>query len=157
MTRKIETGARVVLMYISEYQRFARCLYSLEGWHRRYFICCSWLCAISIDLELSLCQHLIDSQPVKVNRVGPYFHGMFVLLSKTIEILVVCLLVISDSCDPMDCSPPAPLSMGLPRKEYWSELPSPPSGDFPDPGIELTSPLAGRFFTPEPLGKPSRK
>ena len=53
----------------------------------------------------------------------------------------------------------APLSMGFSRQEYWSELPCPPPGDFPDSGIEpvsLTSPaLAGGFFTTEPLGKPS--
>ena len=58
-------------------------------------------------------------------------------------------------CDPMDCSPPAALSMGLSRQEYWSGLPFPPPGDVPDPGIEPTSPaslaLAGRFFTAEPL------
>ena len=45
----------------------------------------------------------------------------------------------------------APLSMGFSRQEYWSELPFPPPGDLPDPGIKtvsLTSPaLAGRFFT----------
>ena len=34
----------------------------------------------------------------------------------------------------------APLSMGLPRQEYWSGLPVfPPPGDLPDPGIELAS------------------
>ena len=33
----------------------------------------------------------------------------------------------------------APLSMGFPRQEYWSDLPSPPPGDLPDPGIEPTS------------------
>ena len=38
--------------------------------------------------------------------------------------------------------------MGFPRQEYWSGLLFPSPGDFPDPGIELTSPvLAGRFFT----------
>ena len=51
-----------------------------------------------------------------------------------------------------------PLSMGFPRQEYWSGLPCPPPGDFPNPGIEHTSPwvpaLAGRFFTTEPPGKP---
>ena len=45
----------------------------------------------------------------------------------------------------------APLSMGFSRQEYWTELPCPPPGDFPNPGIKpasLTSPaLAGRFFT----------
>ena len=50
----------------------------------------------------------------------------------------------------------APLSMGFPRQEYWSELPSPPPRDRPDPGIEPTSPvLAGGFFTSESPGKPS--
>ena len=42
----------------------------------------------------------------------------------------------------------APLSMGFSRKKYWSELPFPPPGDLPDPGIEPTSPaLAGGFYT----------
>ena len=45
----------------------------------------------------------------------------------------------------------ASLSMGFSRQEYWSGLPCPFPGDFPEPGIEpmyLTSPaLAGRFFT----------
>ena len=45
----------------------------------------------------------------------------------------------------------APLSMGFSRQEYWSELPCPPSGDLPDPGIKpapLMSPaLAGGLFT----------
>ena len=33
----------------------------------------------------------------------------------------------------------APLSMGFPRQEYWSGLPFPSPGDFPDPGIEPSS------------------
>ena len=33
-----------------------------------------------------------------------------------------------------------PLSMGFSRREYWSELPCPPPGDLPDPGIESVSP-----------------
>ena len=61
-------------------------------------------------------------------------------------------------CNPMDCSPQAPLSMGFSRQEYWSELPFPPPGGLPNPGTEpmsLTSPaLAGRFFTLALLGKP---
>ena len=52
----------------------------------------------------------------------------------------------------------APLSMGFPRQEHWSGLLFPSPGDLPHPGIEpasLESPeLAGRFFTPEPPGKP---
>ena len=45
--------------------------------------------------------------------------------------------------------------MGFPRQEYWSVLPFPSPGDLPDPGIKPTSiALAGRFFLPEPPGKP---
>ena len=44
-----------------------------------------------------------------------------------------------------------PLSKKFPRHEYWNELPCPPSGDLPDPGIKLMflmSPaLVGGFFT----------
>ena len=52
-------------------------------------------------------------------------------------------------CDPMNCSPQAPLSLGFSREEHQSGLPCPLPGDLPDPGIEsLMSPaLAGRFFT----------
>ena len=50
----------------------------------------------------------------------------------------------------------APLSMGFPRQEYWSGLPSPSPGDLPHPGIDPVSPaLVGKFFTTEPPGKPS--
>ena len=45
----------------------------------------------------------------------------------------------------------APLSMRFSQKEFWSELPFPPPGDLPDPGIKLQSlaspVLAGWFFT----------
>ena len=52
----------------------------------------------------------------------------------------------------------APLSMGLSRQEYWSELPFPSPADLPNPVVETASPvnpaLAGSFFTTEPPGKP---
>ena len=52
----------------------------------------------------------------------------------------------------------APLPMGMSRQEYWSGLPLPTPGDFPDPGLKPTSPappaLAGRLFTTAPPGKP---
>ena len=45
--------------------------------------------------------------------------------------------------------------MEFSRQEYWSGLPCPSSGGFPDPETEPTSPaLAGGFFTTEPPGKP---
>ena len=50
----------------------------------------------------------------------------------------------------------APLSVGFPRKEYWSGLPFPTPWDLHDPRIEPESPaspaLAGGFFTTEPPG-----
>ena len=39
-------------------------------------------------------------------------------------------------CNPMDCSQPAPLSMGFSRHEQWSALPFPTPGNLSDPGIE---------------------
>ena len=62
-------------------------------------------------------------------------------------------------CDPMDCSPQSPLSMGFSRQKYWSGLPCPAPGDLPDLGIEpssLMSPaLAGGCFTTNATCKPS--
>ena len=65
--------------------------------------------------------------------------------------------VVSDSLKtPCTVAGQAPLSMGFLRKEYWSSLPFPTPGEFPDPEIEsvsLVSPaLASRFFTTEPPG-----
>ena len=37
------------------------------------------------------------------------------------------------------CSPPAPLSKGFSRQEYWSGLSCPPSGNLTNPGIESMS------------------
>ena len=52
----------------------------------------------------------------------------------------------------------APLSMGFSRQEYWSELPCPPPGDLPHPGIEPVAPVVPALQAdslPQPLGKPS--
>ena len=54
-------------------------------------------------------------------------------------------------CNPLDCSPPGSSVPGFSGQEHWSDLPCPPPGDLPNPGIELESlmspALAGRFFT----------
>ena len=62
-------------------------------------------------------------------------------------------------CDPIDSVHQGLLSMGFSRQEYWSGLPCHnPPGDLPDPGIELTTPvalaLAGGFFTTASPGNP---
>ena len=49
----------------------------------------------------------------------------------------------------------APLSMGISRQEYWSGLPFPSLGDFPDSGIEPGSPALQADSLPTELqGKP---
>ena len=57
-------------------------------------------------------------------------------------------------CDPMDCSPQAPLSLGFFRQEYWNRLPFPPPGDLPNGGIEPRSPASrADSLLSEPQGK----
>ena len=50
----------------------------------------------------------------------------------------------------------APLSMELPRQEYWGGLQFPSPGNLSDPGIKPMSPelAGGCFFTTEPPGIP---
>ena len=67
----------------------------------------------------------------------------------------VCTLsCVQLSVTPWTVAQQAPLSMGFPRQEYRSGLPSPTPGDLLNPGMELTShgfpALAGRFFTISP-------
>ena len=70
--------------------------------------------------------------------------------------LCVCAIV-SDSVTLWTVAHHAPLSMEYSRQEYQSELPFPPPGYLPNPGIEptdLVSPaLAGRFYTIAPPPK----
>ena len=69
--------------------------------------------------------------------------------------MMLSSLIMSYSLGPRGEGPPAPPSMGFPRQEFWSGLPSPSPGDLPDPGMEHRSPaFAGRFFTTEQLEKP---
>ena len=52
----------------------------------------------------------------------------------------------------------ASLSLGFPRQEYWSEVPFPPSGDLPNPGIEpMSSALQADSLSLAPPGKPHLK
>ena len=51
-------------------------------------------------------------------------------------------------------TPPAPLSMGFPKQEYWSGLPFSSPGDLPDSGTEPRSPaLQADTLPSEPPGK----
>ena len=58
-------------------------------------------------------------------------------------------------CNPMDCSPPGSSVRWISQQVYWRGLPFPSLEDLPDPGIKpVSSALAGRLFTTEPLGQP---
>ena len=72
--------------------------------------------------------------------------------------MCVCLCVLSLSCVRLFATSwtapgQVPLPMEFSRQEYWSQLPFPPPGDLPKPGIKLASPatpvLAGNSFTIE--------
>ena len=51
------------------------------------------------------------------------------------ECVRVCSVVSDSFVTPQTVAHQAPLSMGFPRREYWSELPFSPPVDLPDPGI----------------------
>ena len=70
-----------------------------------------------------------------------YIHDM----SISMYVFSACSVVsdafaIHGPCHGVPCQ--APLSVGFPRQEYWSELPFPPPGDLPDPGIKPESPAS---------------
>ena len=51
----------------------------------------------------------------------------------------------------------APLSLGFSRQKFWSGLPFPSPGDFPNPRIKPWSPTLQADSLPfQPLGKPSK-
>ena len=77
--------------------------------------------------------------------------------TECIQFTCVCVcwsLSHAQLCNPFDCSPQAPLSMGFPRQQYWSGLPFPSPGDFHNPGNKPRSPALQVELTTEPPGKP---
>ena len=68
--------------------------------------------------------------------------------------LCVCPQSLSNAT-PWTAAHQAPLTMGFSSQEHWSELPCPPPGDLPNPGIKLGSPaLQADSLPDEPSGKP---
>ena len=71
------------------------------------------------------------------------------------QVYLLSCYLLSDSVTPWTVAHQAPLSIGFPRKEYWSGLSFPSQGDLPDPGIKPVFPaLQADFFTVELPGKP---
>ena len=83
----------------------------------------------------------LSAQTGRCNRQCPSHVPMPVafLASSLGHVRVESLQSCSTLCDPLDCSPQAPLSMGFSRQGYCSGLPCAPPGDLPDPGIEPAS------------------
>jgi len=72
-----------------------------------------------------------------------------VILLHFLSHMCVCVCVLSCSvvCNFLQLHH-SPLFMEFSRQEYWSQLPFPPPGDLPDPGIKPASlALTGRYFT----------
>ena len=56
---------------------------------------------------------------------------------------LLCMLSLQSCltlCDPMNCSPQAPLSLEFSKQEYWNGLSCPPLGALSHPGMEHWSP-----------------
>ena len=63
-------------------------------------------------------------------------------------------LILSSSCDPVDCSPPGSSVHGFSRQEHWSGLPFPSPGDLYNPGIKpRPTTLQADSLPSEPPGK----
>ena len=59
--------------------------------------------------------------------------------------------VVSDSCDPIDCSLPGSSVHGIVQQEYSSGLPFPSPGDLPNPVVEPGSPALQEDSLPTEL------
>ena len=72
------------------------------------------------------------------------------------DVCAACSVMSDSFATPWTVVCRGPLSIGFFWQEYWSGLPFPPPGDFPNPRTESSSlaPLAsaGGFFTTAPLG-----
>ena len=75
------------------------------------------------------------------NRNSVMYHASFILLTQMLccgwSLSHIPLFEI-----PWTVARQAPLSMGFSRQEYWSQLPCPPPGDLPKPGIKPRSPTS---------------
>ena len=71
----------------------------------------------------------------------------------------VCVCLVTQSCPtlcPWTVARQAPLFMGFSRREYWSGLPFPSPGGFPDAATEPGFPaLQAGSLPSEPPGKPT--
>ena len=118
--------------------------------------CLSWLITEDSSPLFFLKIYLL----IKVLLKSDYFHKISFPHSDWMTMVLLVCALITQLC-PLSATPctvarqVAP-SMGFSTQEYWSGLPSPSSGDFPDLGIETGSPASqADSLLSEPAGKPS--
>ena len=79
-----------------------------------------------------------------------------VFLPEPVDAVCAVCSVMSDSCDPVECTCQASLSTEFSRQDYWTGLSFPPPGDLPDPRIKPVSPVPPTFkvdsLSTEPSG-----
>ena len=66
--------------------------------------------ATGMDLEM-----IILNEVSQKERDSCHMMSLLCGIQKSMKVAQLCLTV----CEDMDCSPQAPLSMGLSRQEYW--------------------------------------
>ena len=100
-------------------------------------LCCTLKYPTGCSKDPTLCNYLLTQPKKKVKKKK----------RSRAQFLQLCPILWA----PTHCCLQAPLSMGFSRQAHWSELPCPPPGNLPDPGIELLFPmshaLADGFFT----------
>ena len=117
--------------------------------------CLSHTCSFSSSEHQTSCRELLPYVlPLSIHLKLFFLHLKCSLSSPLCPFLCHCLfcpgnlclslcvshLVVSDSVIPWTVVHQDLLSMEFSRQEYWSGLPFPSPGDFPDPGIEPRSP-----------------
>ena len=116
------------------------------------------LCPIFLQLDSTChlsqfkCRLLRETSNSSITCYISFLFSLFIFFFMKYGYMPAKLLQLCPTlCDPMDCSPQAPLSMGFSSQEYQSGSPCRSPGDLPDPEIKcasLMSPaLAGGFFT----------
>ena len=117
--------------------------WSLPLW---WWLCQFWKCLITLALHSPCCITVttklqtagcerISAKHTSDKRLEPRIHR---------EMLVFSHSVVSDSATPWTAARQAPLSMGLPRQEYWSGLPFPSPGGSPQPRDQACISCIGR-------------
>ena len=97
--------------------------------------------------------HLMHASPALQMDSSPQSHQKSPIYTHCVCVCSFSLVLLSET--PWTVTRQAPLPVGFSRQEYWSRLPFPLPGYFPDPEIEPKSPaLAGRFPTTEPPRNP---